>query len=608
MSFLNPLGLLGLIGIPILIIIYIIKSPFQERAVSSSFIWKLSLKYRKKHQPLQWMNRYLLFVLQILTIVVVSLLLARPVINMGDGSDEEILILDLSASMQAVTDNQSDFEKAVAAIKEQIQDLEEGSKMSIILAGTTSEILISRSASTHDLTSAIDNLTCEYGTSDLAGALNLASEILEENPDAQVTYYTDSSYEETEELQVVDVSGTSDNVAALGLTATEDTDHTYEFSAEVANYGLEDSVTVALYVDDTLVDAQIVAFQENETKTVIFEDTNITEYTDAYVYLETNDSIASDNQYNLYGDSQETYQVQIVSDEPEFLKTLLDSLGNYEVTVVGSSEEAATEGFDLYVYDGVTTDLLPEDGAVWYLNPESLPADTEVVLGTQESGSYTITKAADSDTELFSQLTNFQESSDIALSAYTSVTSYGTLESLYTANASPVILAGTVDQVRMVIFTFDIHDSNLPLKIDFLQMAYLISGFLLPQITEDFVYEVGETVSVNGVSAVSLLTIASSEASESYYEFPVAYEMVAPGVYEISQTLANGTAKSSSFFVHIAEAESDTTEVTLSVDTTVLEVKAEGTVTHYKEIWLYLAILLFILLLIEWEVQYREQY
>ena len=51
MSFLNPAGLWGLLGIPVLILIYLIKPKFQEKLVTSTFIWKLSKKYQKKKLP-----------------------------------------------------------------------------------------------------------------------------------------------------------------------------------------------------------------------------------------------------------------------------------------------------------------------------------------------------------------------------------------------------------------------------------------------------------------------------------------------------------------------------------------------------------------------------
>ena len=62
MSFLNPAGLWGLLGIPALILIYIIKPKFLEKKVTSTFIWKLSQKYQKKKLPWQITN-LLLFVM-----------------------------------------------------------------------------------------------------------------------------------------------------------------------------------------------------------------------------------------------------------------------------------------------------------------------------------------------------------------------------------------------------------------------------------------------------------------------------------------------------------------------------------------------------------------
>ncbi|MBQ8912233.1 MAG: BatA domain-containing protein, partial [Clostridia bacterium] len=51
MRFLNPAGLWLLLGIPVLIIIYLIKSQHEQRAVSSTYIWKLSERFAQKRLP-----------------------------------------------------------------------------------------------------------------------------------------------------------------------------------------------------------------------------------------------------------------------------------------------------------------------------------------------------------------------------------------------------------------------------------------------------------------------------------------------------------------------------------------------------------------------------
>ena len=53
MSFMNPSGLWLLLGIPVLIILYLIKAQHEDRPVSSTYIWKLSSRFMKKRLPIQ---------------------------------------------------------------------------------------------------------------------------------------------------------------------------------------------------------------------------------------------------------------------------------------------------------------------------------------------------------------------------------------------------------------------------------------------------------------------------------------------------------------------------------------------------------------------------
>ena len=52
MTFMQPLGLLVLIGIPIVILIYILRSKYNEQTVTSTYIWELSEKFLKRKNPL----------------------------------------------------------------------------------------------------------------------------------------------------------------------------------------------------------------------------------------------------------------------------------------------------------------------------------------------------------------------------------------------------------------------------------------------------------------------------------------------------------------------------------------------------------------------------
>ena len=62
LKLLTPWGLLGLLGIAILILIYILKPNYQQKIISSTHIWKLSLKYRKKRIPINRFRNILIFI------------------------------------------------------------------------------------------------------------------------------------------------------------------------------------------------------------------------------------------------------------------------------------------------------------------------------------------------------------------------------------------------------------------------------------------------------------------------------------------------------------------------------------------------------------------
>ena len=78
MSWLTPLGFLGLTGLIALIIIYIIKPNYQNKIISSTFVWNLSLKYKKNKIPLSKLRNILLLLCQIFIIIVASIMLAQP--------------------------------------------------------------------------------------------------------------------------------------------------------------------------------------------------------------------------------------------------------------------------------------------------------------------------------------------------------------------------------------------------------------------------------------------------------------------------------------------------------------------------------------------------
>ena len=112
MSFLYPLGLLGLLGVPIVVIIYILRSKFNELTVPSTYIWTLSEKFFKRRNPLSGITGLISLILQILTVILVSLAIARPIFVVPDSAGEYCFVLDASGSMNYKDGSKTRFDEA----------------------------------------------------------------------------------------------------------------------------------------------------------------------------------------------------------------------------------------------------------------------------------------------------------------------------------------------------------------------------------------------------------------------------------------------------------------------------------------------------------------
>ena len=262
MKLLTPLGLLGLIAIAILIIIYIIRPNYQQKFISSTYVWKLSLKYKKKRIPTSKLRNILLIVSQILILAGSSAILAQPNLVKEKPLDatEVIAIIDSSASMRTSVGGETRFERAVNGVKDLAENvLTNDGIVTVILAGDKPEFLAQRCVNTPEnqasLNASLNKLIedtvadgvktlCSYGSADMDAAVTLCEEVLRQNPNAVVKIFTDTEYEKLPKgIQVereLVVKGEEWNAGILDAYATV-VDNYYSFHVDVARYGNVDT-------------------------------------------------------------------------------------------------------------------------------------------------------------------------------------------------------------------------------------------------------------------------------------------------------------------------------------------------------------------------------
>lgn len=624
MSFLNPAGLWGLLGIPLLIIIYIIKPKFQEKQVTSTFIWKRSLNYRKKSLPLQWLGNSLLFFVQLLVLTALSLVLARPVLVTEDGAAEKVVILDASASMRVQGTEGTYFEQAKTAVEELADGMKSYGKMTVIYAGTETRLLISRSDSERDIKAAVAEIEVSYGEADLPAAFALAEEVLNENPGAQIYLYTDKEYETEEMVQVINLSGEAWNVAVLSMEDGQSGSREVTFSAEVASYGKDVQATLVLYVDGVLADAQLVDLLTDTPVTVEFANLGIHRYETARLYLEAEDAIAEDNEFYLTGGVEPVYEVLLVSEESAFLEAVLQAFDQLRLTVVSSLDELDLEpeylengsvietipgsGYDLYVYDEFMPEELPKDGAVWMFYPEDVPEGAQFKLGGYVDASTYLEPAPDSGTAVYQTLTGQVSVEDVFIKEYVEISSALGYEGVYLCDGVPVIYAGETDSVRTVLFAFDLQDSNMALRVAFPELVYNMVKYSLYPVLEKTLYEAGDTVTLKKGNGVAMVSVTGREAGtpvQHFVRLPGEFTAGTPGLYTVTQTMVDGSTTESRYFVQLSPAESDITSPGGALPKIMGQVEE---VSYEKEITWWIAAALLVLFVMEWGLQYREQF
>ena len=101
MRFFQPLGLFALIGIPIIVLMYLLKQKYKEQKVSSLYLWKRAESYSMAQQPWQKLKKNLLMFLQIAVVFFMAIGLANPYIMGGEETSHIILGLDCSLSKKA---------------------------------------------------------------------------------------------------------------------------------------------------------------------------------------------------------------------------------------------------------------------------------------------------------------------------------------------------------------------------------------------------------------------------------------------------------------------------------------------------------------------------
>ncbi|AEE96729.1 VWA domain-containing protein [Mahella australiensis] len=602
MNFINPWGLLFGLSIPAIILLYLLKQQHEDVEVSSTFLWRMALKDVQASQPWQRFKRNLLLLLQLLAAAVMTLMIARPYLASQAQGYDYVVILDASASMRAVDVKPSRFDKAKGEIDKLIDGLLPKEHMSIITVDGKARIAANWSSDRAVLKDALNGLKPGNAADNMDDAVYLAQAMLKERKDARVYIYSDKPYGfDDKAYQSVVIRGDPINRAVAGVSYTAADDGIAVLS-KVANFGGDATLSVECLADGKTIDVKEVNIPAGEAADVYWNDipdnAGIIE-----IRILNEDDLMADNAGWAAIRAADKAKVLLITQRNAFLEKALSLRNDIEVFKTTYDQAGDMSGYRLYIFDGYMPAETPKDGNIIVFNPKGENDMLKVGASYEPSG----VKARDLST--YADLMKYVRPEEFHIAKAVDIEVPTWADVLFGDETHPLMLAGEQDSRRIAAFAFDLHDSDMPLKMDFpILMQNVLAWMLPPVVDNDVQIYAGSDVDINPLPQaenVNVITPSGKTVAVAppFPPAPFAYADEV-GVYTVEQRWNGGSAKGYFTVTIPTEQESDLAADGKSYAQAPSQQTGANPVSR-TELKPYLAWLALLLVLIEWQVYQR---
>lgn len=597
MRLFSPGALWVLFLVPLLILMYILKQRFEEREVSSLYLWNQVLMDSEATTPFQKFRNNLLFFLQLLAILLFIFALTNPFIWWKDKNYENlVMVIDTTGSMSALSeDGEKNIDKAKKKAEELINSISSGSKITLIASGRNSSVEITASTDKKEVINKIKNIKETNSAGNIDEAYSLVHAICSQYDSYKVVYYTDRAVDLKELNGEVQGFVSKKNNVSLDYIADGKTEKGLKVMIRVTNHGGENTkIELCLYGEDKLIDIKNVELLKGETKTIYFD--NVPE-DKKYIYGEITekDALLEDNViYDLIKQS-ETKKILLSTDQNVFLEKAIGTLKGVELFRTPPGEKI-TGDYDLYIFDGSAPKDLPKKGNILFVNQKennslfNIKAETEG--GKTSILPHSITKYMGNDNFVISKIREVE----------TPIWGSNLLKII----DKNIAFAGEFKGQKIGAVGFDFHNSDFPLT---LQFPIFINNFISYLIDRDVIgntkFNCGDSIDIVPLPEAEKIFITNplKEKVEQSIKYPIKPfdKAFIPGIYTVTQKLSD-KEESKLIAVNFPSSESN-----LSFEqNNSTKINTEGTSRGGINIREFLLLLVFGLIIGEWIMYLRS--
>jgi hypothetical protein len=177
-----PQALWLALTIPAILALYILRPRYQQKTVPSILLWQQISVPRQATRPWQRLKPQLLLWLQLLAAALFTLGAAAPVWYLNKPSPGTIVLLDASASMQAVDLGKTRFNAALSEIEAIALGLEKGARLTVIAFDRQPMVVVNESGDYNEIRRALQELKPSPFSAELGPALSLAQTLARGKP------------------------------------------------------------------------------------------------------------------------------------------------------------------------------------------------------------------------------------------------------------------------------------------------------------------------------------------------------------------------------------------------------------------------------------------
>lgn len=476
MVWLNPAALALLAFIPVLLLLHALRYRRRDLQVSTLFLWESVAREAQSSLGLRRLVQNLPLLLQILLVFLLAVALAEPALTGNAApSRDVVLVLDTSASMQTSNERGTRFEQGKEHALQLLQELPAGRQMAIITAGRQPQVALFFTGDKTQLRQTLRQLEASDGTGNMREALFLALSLTQGSGSREIVVIGDGAYPRLVELSQlrqqlgnqlrhirVDGGDTNVGITRFAFRQVPDAEGFYEVLLTARNFSSRSvSAPLRLTMPPEQTLQRQLDLQPGQEEVVVTTVAGPLQGV-AVAELDLEDDLALDNRaYGVVATPSQTW-ILLVGQPNYFLETLLTSIPGVFVNVVPQVSPdilpRLVASNRLIIFNGVTPPPLRRGN---YLLLNAVPPDGRV----RHHGTVTQPQVVDWDRQ--HPLLHFVDLTDLSVSKSLQLELRDGARSL--VESSDTSLVGLIEEphLRVVVFGFDLLESDLPLRAAF---------------------------------------------------------------------------------------------------------------------------------------------